>query len=497
MCPIESPAKALRSVRSERGFSLIEVLVSALIVILVASATATALITGAHFSGDQRFRSQADTLAVQDQERLKGLSDEQLSGVNQTRTVTLPSGTYTIRSVSQSINTTGVSSCTSTGVAYYKIASTVTWTENFSRRPATVTEDSLLARPVNGDLMAQVQDQTLTPLQDVTVTATGPSTQTGTTDANGCVVFAGLTPGSYSVGLTDQTDVDPSGNYPPYTTGGTTSTATATVTSTGTAAPTGNVFHLGQPGSVAGTFTTAMSGVSGEADTVSWLGSGATFGMSNGFQSTTPLSAPATAITTKSLFPFDVSSTSPASYNNNYTVWAGRCLQNEPPSGYNQVSVTPGSTGQAHNVQEPTLDVATVNYAVTVTHHHGSPTITTTAVKPTHVRLTFASTAGAACTSYTWSPTIASGTTEPSTGWLANPGQPFASTATSGATASAASSTGSPQTGTLSICADYYDPTAGASYMGTLTSVTNTNFTTTPTPLTITISNPANPGTCP
>jgi type II secretory pathway pseudopilin PulG len=78
--------------RSEAGFTIIEVLVSALMVILIGTATAKALITTAHVSGDQRLRAEADAIATQDQERLRGLSDEQLNGLSQTRPVTVGTG---------------------------------------------------------------------------------------------------------------------------------------------------------------------------------------------------------------------------------------------------------------------------------------------------------------------------------------------------------------------------------------------------------------------
>jgi type II secretory pathway pseudopilin PulG len=454
---------------------LVEVLVSALMVILIASATAGALIAGSHFSGDQRFRSQANALAQQDQDRLRGLSDQQLSGFSQARTVTFPNGTsFKVQSSATFEDASGNAGCTSNAAAYYKLVSTVSWTENFSSRPASITEESIVARPVGGGLIASATDQTLQPLQGVAVSASGPSTAAGSTDANGCVVLAGLTAGTYTATATKagsgQSYVDPNGH--------TSATMAANVPSTG--AVNAGTVHLGLPGTATASLTTATTGVSGQADAISWLGAGAAFGMSS-YQSATPASSPATSIPTGSLFPFDLASTLPASYTNNYTLWGGKCLQNEPPTaGVTQGTVTPGSS-QTVNVQEPELDVQTVKYQVT-----GSHGTTTTAVKPNDLKLTFSSTAGTSCTD-SWYPAVTSATAEPSTGWLAVPGQPFASTTATGATASAASTSGSPQEGAYTICADYN--ASGTYYNGTTTNVTNTNFTTTPTPLTITITN--------
>jgi carboxypeptidase family protein len=46
----------------------------------------------------------------------------------------------------------------------------------------------------------------------VQVNATGPSSASGTTDANGCFVFTGMTPGNYNVGVAATGYVDKDGN---------------------------------------------------------------------------------------------------------------------------------------------------------------------------------------------------------------------------------------------------------------------------------------------
>lgn len=451
MLPFCSPAPApparLRSGRqalgSESGLTLIEVLVTALIVILLGSATATALISTSHASGDQRMRSQADALASQDQERLRGLSDEQLNGLDKKRTQNVDGNDFTVRSVASFLDTTGGSSCTSQAAASYKITSTVSWGESFSNRTDTsVTEESLLARPVTGDLLTQVNDETQQPLPGVTVAAKGPSTQTGRSDDNGCVLFAGLTPGAYTVNLTDPGYVDPDGNASPPNN-------TANVTTSGVAKPAGYPFEMGLAGSITGTFTTS-AGPGGQADGISWLGSGALDAMS-GFQSSPAAAAapaPMTSLTTGPLFPFDVAKSGAGDYTNNYAVWAGRCAQQQPPAGTGRYSVIPGSVGQAQGVPEPLLALT----SVTSTDAGG----VTTVVKPDHVRLSFASRTGASC-SDSWTPTLSSAATPatmPVTGWLAYPGQPYADGSA----------------GTLSVCADY------GGYASTLPA-TNTSFT--------------------
>src|SRR5580700_6132161 len=118
-------------VASQRGFTLIEVLVSALITTLIATAVAGALITNTDIIANQNSRSQAETLAEQDQERLKGLSAEQLDNLGQTYTAKAGSTSYTITSKAWYLSTSNGQSCSSSGGAsatYFKTISTVTHT---------------------------------------------------------------------------------------------------------------------------------------------------------------------------------------------------------------------------------------------------------------------------------------------------------------------------------------------------------------------------------
>jgi hypothetical protein len=142
-----------------------------------------------------------------------------------------------------------------------------------------------------------------------------------------------------------------------------------------------------------------------------------------------------------------------------------------------------GQLNQPVQVQEPQLNLV-VSYTAS-----GS----TNQVKPAHVRLTYQTIAGATCSTYTYSPTINSSTgpTAPATGWLANPGQPFASNQATGTMASAASTSSSPQTASYSVCVDY-----NSYYAKTTTAVYNDNMTS-PTAVTLTVVKGTNSGVCP
>jgi type II secretory pathway pseudopilin PulG len=453
--------RSLARSRAEAGFTLVELMATALIVVLIAAGVAQGLITGAHLSGYQRHHSQANALAQQAQERLRGLSSKQLDGLNQTQTVTLDGTVYTVTSTAAFLNSTGTSSCGTVGTgaaAYYSAASTASW--NDVSGVQSVKADSLITPPAGGSLLARVEDQTASPLTGVVVAANGPDVEAGTTDSGGCVILGALAAGSYALTFTAPGFVDQNGNLTPIS-------ASATVTSTGTAVPsTGNPLLLGQPGTVNTTFTAA--GTSGTllgqtADALSWYGAGSFGSMTtSSFVASAPAGTAVTSFAAANLFPFAF--LTPTSYSNNYRVWAGKCRQMQPPTGVGTVAggVTPASV-QSLAVQEPALNVVVTYNGVRKA--------------PAHVKISFASTSGTACNDSWYAPVAALAATS-ADGSLASPGQPFASTATTGATESA-----STLTGALSVCADYnnrqYTTPAGSP-------VTNTNFSA-PTLVTIPI----------
>jgi prepilin-type N-terminal cleavage/methylation domain-containing protein len=474
-----------RQAGSEQGFTIIEMLVSALLVAVIAAGLTLALIGSAHVTGLQRDESEADALAQQDQERLKGMSADQLSALgSSTRQVTLgttgatgtigaPNSdggetgtTFNVISSAAFVNSSGSATCSASGTssaAYYKATSNVWWgTPNASDTGPLNSNDevqaqSVITPPVGGVLVVQVDDQTGAGLSGAQVAASGSDYASGTTDSNGCVVLAGLEEGSYTVTYTDSGYISSTGKASPVT-------ESATLTDTGSGTPSGgNPLYMGIAGMVNAQFTTGESGsscsgaspctVSGqEADAFSWYGAGSSQSMSasSGYDpSTTPVGTlPSSGY--ESLYPFEF--TGP-SYTGNYQVWAGKCPQMEPPTGTDDASVSPGST-QTLTISEPALDVV-------VTFGGGR-------VAPGHVKLTFTSSSGTSCTD-SWYAAVASNAASAATGSLAYPGQPFASTATSGSTESASKSTGS-----YSVCADY--TSGGETYEKTVSGVTNTSF---------------------
>ena len=467
-CVAVDPAGVARRLidrgRAQHGFTLIEVLVSALIVTLIAGAVAGGLMANIKATGDQHRRTEAQALAEQDQERLKGLSSEQLDNLTQTYTTTQDGYKFSVSSRAWYLNSTSGASCSSSGGAgatYFKTISTVSWTDPTGTARSLATDESVITPPAGGSILAQFHDQTTAPLSGVSVAATGPESDSATSDGNGCTIFTGLATGDYNLTFTDNGYVDPNGNASPLT-------DTTTVASTGIATPSrGNPIEMGLGGGATAGFTTVANNSSGvqttftaRADALSWYGSGGGYSMStyrtnDPSGSTIYTSLPTTTMATANqsnaaaagLFPF--ASLNPTSYTNNYQVWAGSCRAEQPPAGRDVMTVTPGAA-LAPQAQEPALYLTTTR--------SGSPVV------PTDVKIVFTAASGASCTdTWTWSSSLyGAPNAGPGNSYVF--GLPYASSQTTGANSSSSGLTGS-----VTVCADYksgtrYYPATSSSF---------------------------------
>jgi prepilin-type N-terminal cleavage/methylation domain-containing protein len=465
--------------RAQHGFTLIEVLMSALIVTLIAGAVAGGLMANVKATGDQHRRTEAQALAQQDQERLKGLSSQQLDNLSQTYTSTQDNYKFTVSSRAWYLNSTTGASCSSAGGAgatYFKTISTVSWTDPSGTARTLATDESVITPPAGGSILAQFHDQTTAPLSGVAVSATGPESDAATSDGNGCTIFTGLDSGNYNLTFTDSGYVDPNGNASPLT-------DTATVASTGIATPSrGNPVEMGLGGGITASFgldgTGSPPSLTFKPFALSWYGSGGGYSMSDfrtnlfGTQQSPIATKTVAGASPGGLFPF--ASLNPTSYANNYQLWAGKCRQEQPPAGTDVASVTPGFTGSMW------VTAPVVNVSVTFKSKTGS----ITQVAPGHVKTLFQDGGSGTACSDSWGPFLAinpptTGANRVSTSPLTYAyAAPFASTATSGSNASA-----SGQTGTATVCADY--TTGGSTYQAT--SAPFTDAFGTPTPVSIQI----------
>ncbi len=313
------PAPAQSSLPGEDGFALIEILVSALIVVIVGGAVLTTLQATARSAGDSRNHSMAQALAQEDQARLRSMRISSLNKLNQTYPVTLDGTTFSITSTGVFVNNTSqTASCTSgqTSADYVRISSSVTW-KGLGKRPA-VTMQSIVSPsngsldPGHGTLTFSAINAAGLPLPGVAISGTGAGTFAGTTDASGCANFANLPAGNYTVTPSATGLVDKFGKAP------------ATLNPSPGVIPSGTNTAQVQydiPGTIEASFKYRV-GASAEFKSSNQR-SIAIFNSGTGQSTPTFVSAgsnPVAAIKSASLFPF----TSP------YAVYAGSCTENNP-----------------------------------------------------------------------------------------------------------------------------------------------------------------------
>lgn len=206
--------------QDDRGFGLIEVVVSAFLTLVIAGAVLTALEVASRSSGNSRAQAIASTLAQQDQERLRSLPVAQLLPVPpQTSPVPNVDGVdYTVQSDSVALkNADGDKGCTAGGSGLVKIVSTVR-SDGLAagRRPVRV--DSLVARPFvsaslsSGSALLILRDADDQPVTGQAVDLVGPASTRKTTDAEGCAYFPDIDPGDYTFSYTTAGWVDPNGD---------------------------------------------------------------------------------------------------------------------------------------------------------------------------------------------------------------------------------------------------------------------------------------------
>jgi Tfp pilus assembly protein PilV len=205
----------------DSGFALVETLVSAVVLVVIALATLAAVDRAQSTSAIGKGRSVAASLAEQDQERLRALPATSLSTYPRnhapTRPMVVGGLTYNVASSVDWVrdSTGGTPSCTSddnsSQADYLKITSTVTGT---GVRPITIS--SLVATPVafsstRGTLAVKVVDGGNQPVVGLAVSISGGASTTDSTNAAGCAVFAYIPAGAYHVRFSQSGWVDPTG----------------------------------------------------------------------------------------------------------------------------------------------------------------------------------------------------------------------------------------------------------------------------------------------
>lgn len=337
---------------------MIEVLMSAIVMLIVSAGIFGLLQATAHSSTEDRHRSEAYSVAQEDQARLRSKRLASLNALNEYRTVTLNGNKFSIHSTGTFVNDlTGTTSCSAaeTTADYVKISTEVTWPRMQGAKPAMLESivapsKSLSLDPFSGTLTITARNAQGVVLPGVNLVGTGPAPFNSETNALGCALF-NLPEGTYTmvpsgVNLVDKDGLPPAA-MPVSVIPGKTSSYT---------------IEYDHPGTIPVTFETLSEGklVAAKADSIFVYQTG----MSNARIFTTTGSVRESAVNATPLYPF----VSP------YTIYAGSCTANNPnaegkgAAGVANVSVLSGETkllGSA-KVQIPALNLTVKNGATPI-----------------------------------------------------------------------------------------------------------------------------------
>ena len=224
--------------RSEQGFALMEVIVSAAVLILVVLGALAAFDSAAGTAGANKARTIAATLAEKDQERLRAMRTLDVDQMNlEPYSVTVAGVTYTVESKAVWVTDAsdeeigcGLGGQNEEG-SYMRITSTVT-------SPATgaavkpVVLSSIVAPQVGADsqgsLAVFVKNAAGQPVQGLAVRV-APSGRIEGTNALGCAIFGQLDAGNHTASLGQTGWVDRDGNPAPSQVASVTAGSLATI----------------------------------------------------------------------------------------------------------------------------------------------------------------------------------------------------------------------------------------------------------------------------
>jgi Tfp pilus assembly protein PilV len=208
----------------EAGFALVETLVSAALLVVIAVALLTAAERASSTSLESKGRSVAASIAEQDQERMRSMPATALSNYHPAaRTVPAGSSSYTVTSRADWVrdSTGATQSCTNDGSAasYLKITSTVTSAVvGTATKPLTLS--SIVSPPAGafaanqGTLAVKVVDSRGQGVVGMNVSITGSRNLSDSTNSSGCAVFAYIPATTYHILLNTPGWVDPTNRTP-------------------------------------------------------------------------------------------------------------------------------------------------------------------------------------------------------------------------------------------------------------------------------------------
>lgn len=212
------PARHL--LRDERGTTLVEVIVAAVILVIISGAITAMLNAATTSSGQQRVQAIGADLAQATLEEWRTKPFTQLQNVNVTDpSVSAGGQTFQVHTESAWAmeSPAGAQGCSDGGHSpeALRLSTTVTW-NGMKRKPIVL--DTMVAAPAGasahrGTFVEQITDREGYGVEGVNVTISGgPSGSTsGTTDTNGCVRFTDIKEGRYDMTFSKSGYITPGG----------------------------------------------------------------------------------------------------------------------------------------------------------------------------------------------------------------------------------------------------------------------------------------------
>ena len=213
--PVRTPCSALRArLSAEGGAYLIEIMVSALILVIAALGVLKSLDRGTQLGGQQKVQAVAGNVAHAELEQIRALPISEVSNLRRVQTRSVGGVTYTATTRADWINdTSGDAGCTTAGSSadYMKLSTTVTWPRMGDR--AAVKLDSLVTPGVRafdddqGSLSVRVTDRNGDGVHGLQLALTGGATLSDATNEDGCVLWGYLDEGTnYTLGFSRAPD---------------------------------------------------------------------------------------------------------------------------------------------------------------------------------------------------------------------------------------------------------------------------------------------------
>lgn len=340
----------VRRLQSETGSTLIEIVMSAMVLGIIAVGVMSGFDVSARNSGDAKHKAAAANIAENEIERMRSLRISELTAMTGTpQTVSQNGVSYTRTAKAEWVSQPATGSiCEVAGPpTYLRLSVSVSWPGR-SSNPVSVT--SLLAPGARGTLSTQgalvirITDINGNGVAGVPVTV-GGGVPAGSTDSNGCVSWSPITAATYDMSFSKA-------GY--MTTDGSASVAESI--SVAGQEVTQRSYTYSQSGTISGTFYSYNRGTNVQS-----------------FPTRVALAHPSRAtqyfVVTGGAFSVTVPPDAQA-----YTVYAGNCANARPPVSFEtNATVGPGATVSGLQVRMPALDAQTsiegdtVNGVVTVT----------------------------------------------------------------------------------------------------------------------------------